>query len=77
MGWAKEDMDTFRGGYGLRSYFNAGLNRETLMCDEEGTDFYDADTLDYVGSVCGVSPMDIEEMTEEEFYKLLEENDIC
>lgn len=77
MAWAKEDMNAFRGGYGLRTYFNAGLNRETLILDEEGTDFYDADTLEYIGSVSWVSPAEIEEMTEEEFYKLLEENNIC
>ena len=72
----RKDMDTFRGGYGLRYFFNAGFNRETLICDEEGTDFYDEDTLEYVGSVSGYSPTEIEEMTEEEFDKLLTDNNI-
>ena len=69
-------MTAFRGGYGMRAFFNAGLNRETLMCDEEGTDFYDEDTLEYIGSVSGYTPMEIEEMTEEEFCKLLEDYNI-
>ena len=47
------DFDTTRGGYGLRYFFNAGLNRETLACDEEGTEFYDEESGEYIGQVDG------------------------
>ena len=68
------DFDTTRGGYGLRYFFNAGLDKRTGVCDEEGTDFYDEDTNEWLGSVSGVTPDEIEEMDESEFQTLLEEN---
>jgi hypothetical protein len=70
-----EDFDTTRGGYGLRYFFNAGYDKKTNQCDAEGTDFYDEDEPDhYIGSVYGKTPSEIEEMTESEFYQLLEDN---
>lgn len=74
---SKMKFDTTRGGYGLRYFFNAGLDKRTGICDEEGTEFYDEDTEEYIGQVSGVSPEEIEEMTEEEFQNLLEDNYIA
>ena len=71
------DFDATRGGYGLREFFNAGLNRETMVCDEMGTEFYDEDTGDYIGQVNNLTPSEIEEMDEREFQNLLEENYIA
>lgn len=71
------DFDATRGGYGLRYFFNAGLNRETLACDEEGTEFYDEDTGEYIGQVSGYIPSELEEMTDNEFWKILEDNYIA
>ena len=68
------DFETTRGGYGLRYFFNAGLNRETGVCDEEGTEFYDDETGEYVGQVENLTPSEIEEMGESEFQQLLEDN---
>lgn len=70
----KIDFDATRGGYGLRYFFNAGLDKRTGVCDEEGTDFFDEDTNEWLGSVSGVTPDEIEEMGENEFQTLLEEN---
>ena len=64
-------MQEFRGGYGLRYFFNAGINKDTLVCDEEGTEFYDEDTLEYVGKALGVTPTEIMDMSEYDFEELL------
>lgn len=70
-----EEFDATRGGYGLRYFFNAGLDKETCQCDTEGTNFYDEDDPEhYIGSVYGKTPSEIEEMTEGEFQQLLEDN---
>ena len=72
------EFDATRGGYGLRYFFNAGLDKETMQCDAEGTDFYDEDdTEHYIGRAYGVTPDEIEEMTEGEFQQLLEDNYIA
>lgn len=65
-----------RGGYGFRYYFNAGLNKETCVCDEEGVDVYEKDTngeFHYIASIPYKSIDDIEDMTEGEFGELLAE----
>ena len=64
-------MQEFRGGYGLRYFFNAGINKATLACDEEGTEFYDENTLEYVGTAYGVTPTEIMDMSEYDFEELL------
>ena len=66
-----------RGGYKFRYFFNAGLNKQTGICDEEGVDVYDEDTNEYFGSISGVSTDEIEMMDENEFITLLEDNYIC
>lgn len=76
MAWNINDMDAVRNGYAMRSFFNAGLNRETLVCDEEGTDIYDEETLEYIGSVSGIQPSELMDMDDAEFEKTLEENGI-
>lgn len=71
----KSEFDGERGGYALRYYFNAGINKKTCVCDEEGTDIYDAnDTDHYIGCVSGYSPSELMAMSEDEFYAVLEEN---
>jgi len=63
---ANSEFDATRGGYLLRSYSNAY---------GEGTDFYDADEPNhYIGRVNGYSPSEIEEMSEDEFQEILEDN---
>lgn len=69
-------FDAARGGYHLRYFFNAGLNRETLICDEEGTEFYDEVSEEYIGQVDGYLPSDLMEMSDEEFWEILAENGI-
>ena len=68
------DFDVTRGGYGLRYFFNAGLNRQTGICDEEGTEFYDEETGNYIGQVPNITPEEIEEMDEGDFSRLLDDN---
>ena len=66
-----------RGGYIFKDYFNAGLNKKTGVCDEEGVDVFDEDTNEYIDNIVGVSTDEIELMDESEFIKLLEDNYIC
>ena len=73
----KAEFDSTRGGYGLRYFFNAGTDKRTGITDEEGTDFYDEETGQFIGEVSGITPTDIEEMSEEEFSNLLYDNYIA
>ena len=66
-----------RGGYIFKDFFNAGLNKKTMVCDEEGVDVYDEDTNKYIDSISGVSTEEIEMMDEADFVALLEDNYIC
>ena len=63
-----------RGGYGLRYFFNAGLNKQTGICDEEGTEFYDEENGEYIGQVNNITPSELVEMGEGEFQQVLEDN---
>ena len=67
-------VDVTRGGYGIRDYFNAGLDKRTGICDEEGVEFYDEESGQYIGNVVGVSSYEIEDMDELEFARLLDDN---
>lgn len=67
-------FDVTRGGYGIRDYFNAGLDKRTGICDEEGVEFYDEESGQYIGNVVGVSSYEIEDMDELEFARLLDDN---
>lgn len=69
--------DITRGGYRFHYYFNAGVNKKTCIADEEGSDVFNEDTDEYIGQISGVTPDEIEEMTETDFYNLLEDNYIC
>lgn len=70
-------MKITRGGYIFKDYFNAGLNKKTGVCDEEGVDVYDEDSNTYIGNIAGVSSDEVEEMAESKFAELLEDNYIC
>ena len=67
-------FETSRGGYKMKYYFNAGLNNETGVCDEEGTDVFYEDTDAYIGNIVGYTPSELEEMSESRFQEILEEN---
>lgn len=66
-----------RGGYIFKDYFNAGLDKKTGICDEEGVDVFDEDTHKFIDSIRWVSTDEIELMDESDFVKLLEDNYIC
>lgn len=70
----RQEFEETRGGYGMRYYFNAGTDKRTLKTDEEGTEFYDEDTGEYVGSVEGYTPEELVEMDESEFQSVLNDN---
>ena len=70
-------MKITRGGYIFKDYFNAGLNKKTGVCDEEGVDVYDEDSNTFIDNIAGVSTDDVEMMDESEFIQLLEDNYIC
>ena len=70
----RQEFEETRGGYGMRYYFNAGTDKRTLKTDEEGTEFYDEDTGEYVGNVEGYTPEELVEMDESEFQSVLNDN---
>lgn len=58
----------------MRYYLNAGTDKVTCKTDEEGTEFYDEDTGEYIGNVEGYTPEELIEMDEGEFQRVLEDN---
>lgn len=73
-----EDIIT-RENYGFKYFFNAGLDRDTMQCDEEGSIVCEKDKEGHyhiVGEISWVTPKDIEDMTDEEFHRCLAENGI-
>ena len=69
-----------RDGYGFRHYFNAGVNEETLACDEEGIEVFEKDCNgDYhflMDIPCNYCVDDIRDMTDDEFNEFLTENGV-
>lgn len=63
-----------RNEFELRYFFNAGYDARTNECDLEGTDVYL--NSHYVGSIHWVVPDDIEGMSDNEFFGLLDDNGI-
>lgn len=58
----------------FRYFFNAGLDKDTGICDGEGCDVIKLDeqgTEQYIGSIYGVLPGDIPGMTDEALENLL------
>ena len=70
------NYDLIRDGYGFRDTFDAGLDMATCQCDIEGVDIYDFDKDEYLGHVDWTTTSDIDEMTDEQFYTFLDDNDI-
>ena len=68
------ELDAERDGYVLRYFFNAGLDRKTLMCDAEGTEVYEDEK--HIGTIYNVTPRELCEMTEDEFYVTFAENGV-
>ncbi len=71
------EMDLIRDGYGFRYFFNAGLDKRTGQCDQEGSDVFEKDKnggWHYIGTINNSLPEDIEEMSDCEFHYCLEEN---
>ena len=65
------DRDKFE----FRYYFNAGINKATGMCDEEGSDVFDDNyVLHYIGSLPYIYPGDIADMTDEELEVAFDQN---
>ena len=77
---SKNIVDYSRGGYGFRYYFNAGLNRETCVCDEEGIEVYDEDFSGGYHLIATIPTSntieDIKDMTDAEFDNFLAENGV-
>ena len=68
-----------RNGYGFRYYFNAGIDKVTGNCDEEGVDVYEKDSKDefhYIASLPHKSIDDIADMTDDEFEEVLAEHGV-
>lgn len=74
---SKVNFEVTRGGYGLRYFFNAGTDKVTGKTDEEGTEVYDEETCEYIGTIEGYTPYELEEMGEGQFQRVLEDNFIC
>lgn len=73
-------IDYSRGGYGFRYYFNAGINRETGACDEEGIEVYDEDISGGYHLIATIPTsktiQDVRDMTDAEFDNFLAENGV-
>lgn len=76
----KDFIELRRRGLGLRYFFNAGINPETLVCDEEGIEVYDQD---FVGDYHLIATIptdktinDIRNMSNVEFDDFIAENGI-
>lgn len=53
----------------FKYFFNAGLDKDTGICDGEGSDVYERDDsggLHYIGSLYGYLPEEISGMTDAE-----------
>ena len=63
----------------FKYYFNAGLDKVTGRCDEEGSDVYEIDdngNEHYIGSLPYILPLDIAEMEDDELEERFIENGI-
>lgn len=58
----------------FRYFFNAGLDKETGICDGEGSDIFERDdsgSLHYIGSLYGYLPGEVSEMTDDELEEAM------
>ena len=58
----------------FRYFFNAGLDKETGICDGEGSDVFERDdsgSLHYIGSLYGYRPGEVSEMTDDELEEAM------
>lgn len=68
-----------RDGLIFRYFFNAGLDKETMVCDGEGSDVYELDDYGgehWIGDVYGYTPSEILDLTDSELDELLAEHGI-
>lgn len=75
----KDFIQYERDRYGFRYYFNAGIDKVTGNCDEEGLDVFDKDTegnFHYIASLPYKSVDDIAYMTDDEFEEVLAEHGV-
>lgn len=76
----KDFIQLVKGGYGFRYFFNAGINPDTCVCDEEGIDVFAADAQanwHHIASIpTSKTIQDLEDMTEDELDEFLTENGI-
>lgn len=81
-GWCVESVediteleyDYLRGDYAFRYTFDAGLNRNTLRCDVEGSDVYRTKDNGFLGHIDDITPGDIREMDDKKFDDFLRKN---
>lgn len=68
-----------RDGLVFRYFFDAGLNKETMVVDGEGSDVYELDDYGgehWIGNIYGYTPSEILDFTDSEFDELLAERGI-
>lgn len=68
-----------RNRFTFKYYFNAGLDKVTGRCDEEGSDVFEIDANGdehYIGSLPYIYPSDIAEMEDDELEERFIENGI-
>lgn len=63
-----------RSEFELRYFFNAGVDKKTRQADLEGAEIYR--NGQYVGRIPNLVPDDIERMSDDEFFCLLDDNGI-
>lgn len=71
---SEDKLDLIRNGFGFKYFFNAGLNKDTMECDEEGSDVFvkrEDGKWHFEDTFSGVKPSELENMTEEEFEEKL------
>lgn len=55
----------------FRYFFNAGLDKDTGLCDAEGCDIFLKDGDTYLGSLVGILPEEALNLTEDDIVKCM------
>jgi hypothetical protein len=76
----KDFIQLQRNGLGFRYFFNAGINPDTCVCDEEGIEVFDQDFNGGWHLIATIPTSktinDIQEMTDDEFDDFIAQNGI-
>lgn len=76
--WTINDMDYSRGGYFFRNFFDADVDADCHQ-DEWGVEVYKENSIGelvIVGQIFWYNASDFEDMTDDEFYKFIEDSAI-